>query len=359
MPKQQRTMRVEQRSQLALIPEFESRSDAELEGETKYKLAAQAVLGARKAQKFEAKAARAHFQRAMAAATPQERQALRRMMDMALAHADRRADDFKVAAERAGAPPISAWQLRGMRLLGLVAPPASAGRVARVRGIALVVALILLVLLIAFGIVSLIAAAAGGESIDLRIFWSFVLLVIAFGVLAFFGRRRQRRAEAARAEQMASRRSPLTRSGPAMCGRYTLAASNPAEVRARFGLAETVQVRRRFNIAPGDEVLAITTDRDGAPRSDALRWGLVPSWSKSPASGLKMINARVETVRERPAYRRAFERLRCLILADGFYEWQRLERPGPVRKQPFWIHRADGAAVRVCRPVVDLARPAG
>ena len=204
MAKQQRTTRVEQRSQLALIPEFESRSDAELEGETKYKLAAQAVLGARKAQKFEAKAARAHFQRAMAAATPQERQALRRMMDMALAHADRRADDFKVAAARAGAPPISAWQLRGMRLLGLVAPPASAGRLARARGIALVLALIILVLLAAFGIVSLIALAAGGESLDLRIFWSFVLLLVAFGVLAFFGRRRQRRAEAARAEQLAS-----------------------------------------------------------------------------------------------------------------------------------------------------------
>jgi putative SOS response-associated peptidase YedK len=128
-----------------------------------------------------------------------------------------------------------------------------------------------------------------------------------------------------------------------MCGRYTLAASTPTEVRARFGLAETVQVRQRFNVAPGDDVLAITTDREGAPRSETLRWGLVPSWAKSPATGLKMINARVETVRERPAYRRAFERFRCLILADGFYEWQRSEQPGAARKQPFWIRRADGA----------------
>ncbi|HSO99502.1 MAG TPA: SOS response-associated peptidase [Solirubrobacteraceae bacterium] len=128
-----------------------------------------------------------------------------------------------------------------------------------------------------------------------------------------------------------------------MCGRYTLAASNPAEVRARFGLSETVAVRRRFNVAPGDDVLAITTDREGRSRSEELRWGLVPTWANSPANGLKMINARVETVRERPAYRRAFERFRCLILADGFYEWQRLDGPGRVRKQPFWIHRADGA----------------
>ncbi len=128
-----------------------------------------------------------------------------------------------------------------------------------------------------------------------------------------------------------------------MCGRYTLAASNPAEVRARFGLAESVAVARRYNVAPGDDVLAITTDREGRPRGEALRWGLVPPWSDSPATGLKMINARVETVAERPAYRGAFERFRCLIPADGFYEWR---RPGPgdrSRKQPFWIHRADGA----------------
>jgi len=130
-----------------------------------------------------------------------------------------------------------------------------------------------------------------------------------------------------------------------MCGRYTLAASNPAEVRARFGLPDTVPVRQRFNVAPSDGVLAITTDREGHPRAEELRWGLVPSWAKSPATGLKMINARVESVRDRPAYRRAFERFRCLIVADGFYEWQRLEGPGggKGRKQPYWIHRADAA----------------
>jgi putative SOS response-associated peptidase YedK len=124
-----------------------------------------------------------------------------------------------------------------------------------------------------------------------------------------------------------------------VCGRYTLASPNPAEVRARFRLAESVAVRRRYNVAPGDEVLAITSDRDGAPRGDGLRWGLVPSWAKQPETGLKMINARVETVAERPAFRRAFERYRCLILADGFYEW----RPTPgAPKQPFHITRTDG-----------------
>jgi putative SOS response-associated peptidase YedK len=124
-----------------------------------------------------------------------------------------------------------------------------------------------------------------------------------------------------------------------MCGRYSLATPNPAEVRARFPIGESVQVRRRFNVAPGDHVLAVTTNRDGSRRGDELRWGLVPSWSASPAGALKMINARVETVAKRPAFRRAFERFRCLIVSDGFYEWRRV--PG-APAQAFHITRADG-----------------
>jgi putative SOS response-associated peptidase YedK len=126
-----------------------------------------------------------------------------------------------------------------------------------------------------------------------------------------------------------------------VCGRYTLATPNPADVRARFPIGESVEVRRRYNVAPGDEVLAVTTDRDGNPRGELLRWGLVPTWAKKPDTGLKMINARVETVAERAAFRRAFERYRCLIIADGFYEWQRQ----PVRpKQAFHITRTDRGA---------------
>jgi putative SOS response-associated peptidase YedK len=125
-----------------------------------------------------------------------------------------------------------------------------------------------------------------------------------------------------------------------MCGRYTLATPNPAEVRARFPIGESVEVRRRYNVAPGDEVLAVTTDREGAPRGELLRWGLVPSWAKSPQTGLKMINARVETAAQRPAFRRAFERFRCLVVADGFYEWRRMPA-GP--KHAFHILRRDHA----------------
>jgi putative SOS response-associated peptidase YedK len=124
-----------------------------------------------------------------------------------------------------------------------------------------------------------------------------------------------------------------------VCGRYTLASPNPAEVRARFRIAESIEVRQRYNVAPGDDVLAVTTDRDGAARGELLRWGLVPAWAKKPDTGLKMINARVETVAERPAYRRAFERYRCLVIADGFYEWRSMPS-GP--KQPFHITREDG-----------------
>ncbi len=125
-----------------------------------------------------------------------------------------------------------------------------------------------------------------------------------------------------------------------MCGRYTLAVPSPADVRARFPIGESVEVTRRYNVAPGDPVLAVTNDREGIPRGEYLRWGLVPAWAKSPQTGLKMINARVETVASRPAYRRAFERYRCLILADGFYEWCR--HPDGT-KAPFHITQADGA----------------
>ena len=198
-------MRVEQRSQLAAMQQMESRSDEELEAETKFKAAAQAILGARAAERYDAKAARAHFQRAIAAARPQERLQLRRMADASLALAERRADDLKKATERLGVEAPTNRQLRGLKFMGLVAPPKSAGVLARIRGVLIIIALVIGILLLGFGIVSLVALAAGGMSLDLRIFWGFVLVVVAIGVLAFFGRRRQKRAQAERAEQVAAR----------------------------------------------------------------------------------------------------------------------------------------------------------
>jgi putative SOS response-associated peptidase YedK len=122
-----------------------------------------------------------------------------------------------------------------------------------------------------------------------------------------------------------------------MCGRYTLATPDLGQLRDRFGLRETLELRRRFNVAPGDDVLAvIRRGEDGAqPEGAYLRWGLVPFWAGDPAEvAAKTINARAETVAERPAYRDAFERKRCLIVADGFYEWS-----GGV---PHWITRPGG-----------------
>jgi hypothetical protein len=205
MAKQQRTMRIEQRSQLAAMQQLESRSDEELEAETKFKAAAQAILGARAAERYDAKAARAHFQRALAAARPQERLQLRRMADASLALAERRADDLKKAAERLGVDAPTSRQLLGLKLMGLVAPPASAGILARIRGIVLVIVLIVMILAVGFGIVELVALPFGGISLDLAIFYGFVLVAVVLGVLAFFGRRRQKRAQAQRAEQIATR----------------------------------------------------------------------------------------------------------------------------------------------------------
>jgi putative SOS response-associated peptidase YedK len=124
-----------------------------------------------------------------------------------------------------------------------------------------------------------------------------------------------------------------------VCGRYTLATPDPAAVRARFPVGEAVEIRRRYNVAPTDDVLAVTTDREGRPRGELLRWGLVPSWAQGPGTRPQMINARVETVTERPAFRASFERFRCLIPADGFYEWGPRAGGGP--KPAFHISRAD------------------
>jgi len=122
-----------------------------------------------------------------------------------------------------------------------------------------------------------------------------------------------------------------------VCGRFTLATTTADELRQRFPLGESVEIRQRFNVAPGDQVVTVGV-REGVPTGRMLRWGLVPPWARDPSIGYRMINARAETVAEKPAFRTSFARRRCLIVADGFYEWQRQGRA----KQPFHITRADG-----------------
>lgn len=202
---QQRAVRIEQKSQLAAMQQLESRSDEELESETKFKAAAQAILGARAAERYDAKASRAHFQRALAAARPQERMQLRRMAEASLALAERRAGDLKAATERLGVAAPSGRQLFGLRMIGLIAPPASAGILARLRGIFAAVGLVVAILALGFGLVELVSLPFGGISLDLAIFYGVVLVFVAIGVSAYFGRRRQRAARAKRTEGLAAR----------------------------------------------------------------------------------------------------------------------------------------------------------
>ncbi|HEX3802617.1 MAG TPA: hypothetical protein VHV75_07255 [Solirubrobacteraceae bacterium] len=205
MPKQQRAMRVEQKSQLAAMQTLESRSDEELAAETRFRAAAQAILGARAAERYDAKAAREHFQKALAAARPQERLQLRRMADASLALAERRAGDLKAATEKLGVEVPSSRQLFGLRVFGLVAPPASAGVIARIRGILIAIAAVIAVLGVGFGIVEGVGQAAGGISLDLAIFYGIALVIVVLGALAYFGRKRQKKALAKRREDVAAR----------------------------------------------------------------------------------------------------------------------------------------------------------
>jgi putative SOS response-associated peptidase YedK len=122
-----------------------------------------------------------------------------------------------------------------------------------------------------------------------------------------------------------------------MCGRFTQTAS-PELIAEQFGVRPPLAVSPRYNIAPSQPIAAIRSDPDSSTRTFVmLRWGLIPSWAKDPKMGMHCINAKAETVAERPSFRSAFKKRRCLVIADGFYEWQR----HGGRKQPMWIGRTD------------------
>lgn len=194
MAPKQRQVRIEQRGAFEAIQALEQRSDEELENETKYKSAALAILGARAAERFDAEKARGYFQRSIAAARPQERMQLRRMADASLALAERRAGDLKDAVERLGQAPPSGRQMLALRAMGLLIPPASAGIVARVRGILLIVILIVVLLAIGLGVVELISLPFGGLGLAPGILLGLFVVVAVFGVIAAIGRRRRDRA---------------------------------------------------------------------------------------------------------------------------------------------------------------------
>jgi putative SOS response-associated peptidase YedK len=130
-----------------------------------------------------------------------------------------------------------------------------------------------------------------------------------------------------------------------MCGRY-VSSTPPDQIASYFGadaVGETVVVEpdryTNYNVAPSTEVFVVV-ERDGHRVLDRFHWGLLPIWAKEVKVGNRMINARAESVREKNAFKHAFRKRRCLIPADGFYEWTALE--GQKRKQPWYIHRTDG-----------------
>ena len=126
-----------------------------------------------------------------------------------------------------------------------------------------------------------------------------------------------------------------------MCGRYVLK-SSPQRLREVFGIegpdtAHSEEWRPRYNIAPS-QVAPVVRVIEGQRHLDLLRWGLIPSWAEDLSIGMKLINARGETAATKPAFRAAFRSRRCIVPADGFYEWQQQ----PSGKQPYYIHRQDG-----------------
>src|SRR5438552_2782834 len=197
MAPKQRQIRIEERGALQAIQALEQRSDEELESETKYKAAAMAILGARASERFDAEAARGYFQRAIAAARPQERMQLRRMADASLALAERRAGDLKEAVERLGQTPPSGRQMFALRAMGLLVPPRSAGILARLRGVLLILVLVAALLAIGLGLVELISLPFGGLGLAPALLFGLFAVIAALGVAAAVGRRRRDRARAA------------------------------------------------------------------------------------------------------------------------------------------------------------------
>lgn len=199
----QRQVRVEQKSALAAMNQLETRSDDELLAETRYRAAAQAILGARASERYDAQAAREHFRKAIAAARPQERMQLRRMAEASLALAERRPNDLKAAVEKLGQQAPSSRQLFVLRLMGLIAPAQGASMLMKIRGGLIILAMVVVLLAVGYGIASLVLLPFGGGSMLGASSLGIVLVIIAIAVLAIFGKRKQaaqrEKARAARA----------------------------------------------------------------------------------------------------------------------------------------------------------------
>jgi hypothetical protein len=197
MPPKARQIRIDQRSAMAEMQALEQRSDEELLREQKYRSAAMSILGARAAERYDVKATREYFQKAIAAARPQERMQIRRMADASIALAERRPDDLKEAVERLGQEAPSSRQLLLLRVAGLLAPPPGAGAWPRIRGVLLIIALVVGLLVAGWAIVKLIALPFGGVGNVTAVWTGLLVVIVAVTILTLVGRRRQARARAA------------------------------------------------------------------------------------------------------------------------------------------------------------------
>ena len=191
----QRQMKMQMRQgNLAAMQQLEARSDEQLLSESKHRAAARAILGARAAERYDAKAARAYYNEAMAGAHPQERSALRQMMRASMALAERRPNELKEAVTALGQAPPSNRQLLILRLMSLVAPPPGSSIPIRVRGYAIILVLALALMAIGYGLAELFALPFGGISFTWGLPIGMLIVLLVLGVLALVGRQRQKRA---------------------------------------------------------------------------------------------------------------------------------------------------------------------
>jgi hypothetical protein len=196
---------------LGAIQQLEDRTDEQLRSESKHRAAARAILGARAAEKYDVKQARAYFNEALAACNPRERPALRQLMKASLAQAERKPEELKEAMEKLGQEPPTSRQLFVLRLMGLIAPPQNASRLMRARGFLLLLVLVLVLLAIGFGIAKLVALPFGGVGSLGAILLGVVIVLVVMGVLTLIGRRRQSRARDKAREQQARTQARLQR----------------------------------------------------------------------------------------------------------------------------------------------------
>lgn len=208
---QQRQIRLEQRGAMQQMQALEERSDEDLLRETRNRSVARAILGSRAAERYDGATARKYFQEAISAARPQERPQIRRMAEASLALADRRSGDLRAAAERMGHEAPSRRQLFLLGLSGLIAPPRGSSGWLRARGILLILLIVIGLLAIGTGLVQLISLPFGGLAFDASLLLGLLVVVAVLFGLVMWGRKRQRRAQAKRAEMTEQQRQPTNR----------------------------------------------------------------------------------------------------------------------------------------------------